>query len=489
MVNLDRVERDRLAVQALSLQIEEVQAQIARATGQPEVAAEQLQILATNYTQLGDLDGLVRVELARAQALQDLGLYRRSLTLLLALTAQLDAAPDISLAERAMKRRASLALGNTLRAVGERTGAAQMFEQALALAIEDSQAWDETAAVLGLGELAQAIGDRETARGYYDRAITIAPDTATQIRAELHRLELDLSDVDHDFGHDLDRGREFGDSGDPLIGDPGHVMRSVDDLVNPVADRNTHPAINPAINQTMNPTMNQTVNPAIHQQISSLYQRIQHLPTDRDGLATRIQFARQILNITDRANDAAKLLATAAQIARTTRDRRIESDALGSLGHLYEQQQRWQEAAQLTQQALVVTETLSAADLTYQWYWQLGRIHQAQNQRPAALAAYAEAVKSLGTLRADLVSVSTDVQFSFREKVEPVYRERVNLLLDRSAEISQADLRQARDTIEQLQLAELDNYFAMPALMLNRRRLTTSIRVRQWCIPSFSPIA
>ncbi len=55
------------------------------------------------------------------------------------------------------------------------------------------------------------------------------------------------------------------------------------------------------------------------------------------------------------------------------------------------------------------------------------------------------------------MAVSADVQFSFRESVEPVYRELVSLLLD--AQPSQAALTQARGLIEALQVAELDNFF------------------------------
>ena len=404
---LGNLDRDRSDVQAIGLQIDEVQAQIARATGQPEVAAAHLQSLAADYTKLGDLTGLVRIEIARAQALQDLGLYRQSLKLLVALTDQIEAAPNISASDRAMKRRASLALGETLRAVGNLTTAQEVFEQAMQWAIEDGQALDETTAALGLGHIALANGDRDTAQDYYDRAIATAPDTDTQLRAELYRLELDL--------------------------EPGKAAPT-----DPSSTPNSTP---------------------LKAKLSSLHSRIVALPNDHDGLSTRIQFARQLIKATAHDNEAARLLATTANLAHSLKDRRMESYALGYLGGLYEQQTRWAEAEQLTQRAIMVTEVLNANDLSYQWYWQLGRIYKAQNQRSAALSAYGEAVESLTKIRSDLVAISTDVQFSFREQVEPVYRERVNLLLNTSGEISQEHLRQARDTIEQLQLAELDNYF------------------------------
>ncbi|MEM9980241.1 MAG: hypothetical protein AAF808_21660, partial [Cyanobacteria bacterium P01_D01_bin.2] len=78
-----------------------------------------------------------------------------------------------------------------------------------------------------------------------------------------------------------------------------------------------------------------------------------------------------------------------------------------------------------------------------------------------AIAAYNQAVNTLQTLRADLVASSDDVQFNFRDGVEPVYRELVKLLLQGEAgqATQQDDLKQARVLIEDLQLAELQDYF------------------------------
>jgi CHAT domain-containing protein len=59
------------------------------------------------------------------------------------------------------------------------------------------------------------------------------------------------------------------------------------------------------------------------------------------------------------------------------------------------------------------------------------------------------------------------MQFSFREQVEPVYREFVTLLLtppSGQTDINQDNLKQARDVIEALQLAELDNFFQSACL-------------------------
>ncbi len=59
-------------------------------------------------------------------------------------------------------------------------------------------------------------------------------------------------------------------------------------------------------------------------------------------------------------------------------------------------------------------------------------------------------------LKKDLVAINQNVQFSFRESVEPVYRELVDLILQSP---TQENLKTARELIESLQLAELDNFF------------------------------
>ncbi len=61
------------------------------------------------------------------------------------------------------------------------------------------------------------------------------------------------------------------------------------------------------------------------------------------------------------------------------------------------------------------------------------------------------------------MAINPDLQFSFRESVEPIYRELVELLLQslpaQDQVSKQENLKQARQVIESLQLAELDNFF------------------------------
>ncbi|MBW4505923.1 MAG: CHAT domain-containing protein [Scytonematopsis contorta HA4267-MV1] len=154
---------------------------------------------------------------------------------------------------------------------------------------------------------------------------------------------------------------------------------------------------------------------------------------------------------------------TAVTQARDLTDSKAESYALGQLAHLYEQNKQWSEALTLTQQALSLAQGVSAEDIAINWLWQKGRILKMQGNIKGAINAYEQAVNSLTYLRKDLLHMDSEIQFSFRDSVEPIYRQFVQLLLqdlDSLPEISQQkNLEQSRQTIEALQLGELENFF------------------------------
>ncbi len=188
-------------------------------------------------------------------------------------------------------------------------------------------------------------------------------------------------------------------------------------------------------------------------------------PASRTTIYLQVNLAESLLQFStdpQKIAIAVELLTEAIIQARQLQDVRAEAYSLGSLAGIYEQTQQWSSAQRLSEQALLLAQAIKAPDISYRWQWQLGRVLKAQGQIEAAIAAYTEAVETLDSLRADLVAVDPDVQFSFRETVEPVYRELVSLILQPPApgELpSQQNLRTARMLIESLQLAELDNFF------------------------------
>ncbi|MBW4667978.1 MAG: CHAT domain-containing protein [Cyanomargarita calcarea GSE-NOS-MK-12-04C] len=198
---------------------------------------------------------------------------------------------------------------------------------------------------------------------------------------------------------------------------------------------------------------------------SKINSEIDKLPANRTTIYQKINFAHSLMilsNLGHRTQDLAILLASSVKQAHIQQDNRAESYALGTLGELYEQAGQFSDAQKVTEKALLIASNINASDITYQWQWQMGRLLKKQLDNKQAIAYYTEAFNTLQSLRRDLVAINPDIQFSFRESVEPVYRELVGLLLQSPA--NPKNLKSARFVIESLQLAELNNYFRTACL-------------------------
>ena len=196
---------------------------------------------------------------------------------------------------------------------------------------------------------------------------------------------------------------------------------------------------------------------AANREAQEIEQLLTSLPLQQTTIQGKVSLARYLIELDTKPSKISALLIDAVQQAKTTNIKRVEADALGVLGNLYEQNQQLAEAEQITERALLISQSINARELTYQWQWQLGRVLKARGKIEKAIAAYTQATNNLQSLRGDLIAISSDIRYSFREQIEPVYRELAALLLNPQA--SQADLNQGRQIIESLQVAELDNFF------------------------------
>ncbi|TFI55993.1 CHAT domain-containing protein [Mastigocladus laminosus UU774] len=196
--------------------------------------------------------------------------------------------------------------------------------------------------------------------------------------------------------------------------------------------------------------------------VPQIQSQLNQLPPSRASIYAQINFAQSllILDFLENQSKIAQILAKAVQQARNLNDQRSLAYALGSLGNLYEQTRQWSEAQKLTEQALLLAQSSNVPDIAYRWQWQLGRLLKVQGDIPGAIAAYDSAVQTLESIRNDLVAVNREVQFSFRDSVEPVYRQSVELLLNsQTTQPEEKTLEKVRQRIEALQIAELDNFF------------------------------
>ncbi|MGA2229807.1 MAG: CHAT domain-containing protein [Tepidisphaeraceae bacterium] len=158
----------------------------------------------------------------------------------------------------------------------------------------------------------------------------------------------------------------------------------------------------------------------------------------------------------------------------------VRSYALGYTGHLYELDGRNDEAQRLTAQALFLAQRLQMPNLLYLWQWQSGRLLKAAGDREGAIAAYQTAVASLRAIQSDLSAGGGNSPggVSYREVAGNVYDELADILLKRAAtepegKSRQRDLSDARDTLENLKTAELQNYFQDRCERLLEQRRTS----------------
>jgi CHAT domain-containing protein len=201
-----------------------------------------------------------------------------------------------------------------------------------------------------------------------------------------------------------------------------------------------------------------TVDPPQAQAIAqTLQSQVSALSLNREVVQAKLNLVH---SLTQMGQDPTALTQAALTDARALQDPILESYALGQQGAWYEKQGQWAKAQDLTEQALRSIDPTQIAAVRYRWEWQLGRLLKQRGDQAGAIASYNAAVESLKSVRSDLLSMSPELQFSFRDDVEPVYRELVGLLLDVPAgqEPSQTVLKQAIQQVDSLQLAELENF-------------------------------
>lgn len=150
-----------------------------------------------------------------------------------------------------------------------------------------------------------------------------------------------------------------------------------------------------------------------------------------------------------------------------------EAIALGKSGEQQENAQHYEEAIRLTRQAIFKAQAAKvqlneaehnlALAWLIRWHWQLGRILKAQGNRKAAIEAYQQALQ-LFVPGKNNFQWETRGKKALYQKMRQMFLQLTDLLLQRSASQAishqQDDLRQVRETIEQLKVAGLENYFA-----------------------------
>jgi CHAT domain-containing protein len=181
---------------------------------------------------------------------------------------------------------------------------------------------------------------------------------------------------------------------------------------------------------------------------------------------------------------AAELLTRSISIARTiqtsnqptltsetrTALKREELQAINALATLYEENQQFAAAATLiSDQILMEADALGSPEISGLLYGRAARLRLAQIKKKqqsspedtkAALALSNTGIQRIELVRGDLLSLSPDLQYNYRDSVEPLYRENIELQLLQP----EPNLKIILDRLESLKLAEIHNYFREPCI-------------------------
>lgn len=398
----------------LYAQILNTQAHYQLNTGNTQAALETWKQAESIYKSLKDTQGIILTQINQAQALQNLGFYRRSRNILEQVNKNLQTVTDLSL-----KAKGLMSLGVALEVVGDLEKSQSVLSESLTIA-EDINLSQLGEIYLRLGNTARATEDFVEAEKYYQQAIENSSSPLNKLQAQINQLSLFIKTEET-------------------------------------------------------------------QKASTLIPQIQSLliklPPSRDKIYAQVNFVDNVIQIDNKIraiknNELAQILATAVKQAKQLKDFKAQSYVLGELGYLYEDNKQFSEALQLTNQALTIAQDLQATEAIPMLRWQQGRLLKAQGKKDSAIAAYSQAVKGIETLRQDLVAVNSensDMQFSFRKRVEPIYRQLVELLVQDvdklPQETKQQYLEKSRLLIEGLQQRELENFFRAACLTARKQNI------------------
>ncbi|MGR3277457.1 CHAT domain-containing protein [Acaryochloris marina NIES-2412] len=298
-----------------------------------------------------------------------------------------------------VKAMTQLNLGKVSRAEGNMLRSQRQIEAALSTAQSLNQPALTSTILLNLGHTFRGQGNTQKALDYYQQAHRIAPTSLIQFQVQVSRFDLLVVKKD----------------------------------------------------------------PAVSQLFQELQDQMRSLPSSREGIYTQLHLIETVLTWGQREESSTvlHLLNQVEGQAQELDDPNAQSYVLGYQGRIYGEAKQWSQAVLLTEKALQQVQRQQSPEVLYQLAWQLGRYRRQLGNRQGAISAYLDAVAALDSLRGDLRTASDDVRFTFRDGVEPIYRELVGLLLE--GDMTQADassnLNRARNLIEDLQLNEIQDYF------------------------------
>ncbi|ELS02033.1 hypothetical protein Xen7305DRAFT_00017430 [Xenococcus sp. PCC 7305] len=390
------------------------------ASGNAEQAILSWQRAQDLYDDIGEENASIHAAINQANGFENLGFYHRSFRILSEVSSQLEQQPDSRLKSIGLRK-----YGDSLRLSGKFSEAETFLVKSLAIAkkLDFSQEQVQTLLALGKLKFVQSNFSHEISKWkaleFYQQALMLCQATDNCLATDIP-LQINLAQFN-------------------LLLTTKYWWRA--DILIP--------------------------------EIKVDFDNIRQLDS-RNLISKHISFAHSSLKLYRKAINSSRELKHVASLseinltlqgaiasAQDLQESRLESYALGLQGQIQEQLQKWPLARELTEKALKISQIIDAPEMSYLWQWQLARIDRRMGNRQQAIAHYDRAISVLEFLSKDLVTIDPYLQYSFRDTVEPIYRQSLDLLLtpEGNQPLTQIELKKALTTIESLQLAELNNFF------------------------------
>ena len=175
------------------------------------------------------------------------------------------------------------------------------------------------------------------------------------------------------------------------------------------------------------------------------------------------------------AYDRIEVLVTEATgLARQIDNNRALSSAYGTAGNFLSQTDA---ASPLIleqySRALSLAQSVRADDLSYKWAYRLAELSQQSGDADQAEQYYQNAIAALSNVRNDLLAVNSELRFSFRQEIEPVYRDYIRFLSSQE----EPDFKRVNQVHDSLQLAQLENFLRCGRLVPSQKTGQTMAHV------------
>lgn len=419
--------------------------------GQEDGAIALFEQLIRHYRQVGDPIQGGRMLTEQAQAYSELGQHRRAIEKLCgSVGASLECIPESALAiaqdqdDREGQVAALGSLGNAYYLLGDYESAITLLTQSQKISEQAGLGIYSSAILNNLGNAYSSLAQRNY------RYLQLA--RQVQDQQEMQRFSQQAADYDRRAIVALTTSLTLSQR----RADSWNELRALLNLVLPYQRQGqSHQSLQDLIRQA------QTLLTRLPQTRETAYATLR-LANLVDGINSRSKIPLRAgqCGTTPPSPAEIALLNRAVTIARTLGDQQTESFALGELGHRDECLGNYDRALKLTLQAQLLAV---AKESLYLWEWQTGRILKAMDRMDEAIASYEQSVTTLQDIQGNIAAAGRDLQLDFRDTVEVIYRQLVDLRV-RQAEAStsepalQANLISAQITLDGLRLAELRNY-------------------------------